>query len=1755
MNLRLTDSSGITAAIDYANDHPEVRYLVARAASAHGIEIPDTWTDPVLAAFKGKWTDKAREGTGERGVTAAVRKVGFKWNASLHPRGRNGRFIKKGSLVDLFDMKSGSARPVLRAEAVGVERDKSGQEMLTLEVSKPGSYQGKNYKTGDTIKVSPKNVELAAESKGRLQSGDVEGTPSGTNRQSAPEAPSAKPKKAPINESDVDELEDLSRQRDGVYYNEDDRWVFDDMRGMVEDDDSAGLRRTLLDGWVDNGPIDDNDAAFEKASEMLAQLEPESQDTTAPETPAAEGDRLPVPDTENTWDASITKNGEPVTDPDELQKAAKALGLTGLDDTDPEAPMVALNGEQLLKLQQGDMLSESSGEYDLEVDRGEVEPDTIQKMHDAEGTAYKGVKPGAYEEGFEDPTEWGDAPGAGSETPAKPKGDGVDRTRKPGETPEQYADRVAKERGFVAPTYKVPTDMEADLEAAREKYGEIEVPKGGWKGVKTATKNDKIFTAATSDFPNIRMEAAENPNLPPEVARLLAADENPRVRKILLDSSPIPEVLADLIDQADSPIALKWAAEYNPAFQYSPNLAARLKARYEELGGTEQLFFEKPGEPGDWTAKLRKRQATALKRHGVEGDLPDAPSAPDAPTTLSSDELTKSNEFSVLQDYVDSPDSYGLSQEQADAVDSAMFDILDAVRGIEQGALTQQEAAQAINEAKSQIPEPEWDFDGNYADPSGAALEDIKEIIDRLAVKAISQTELDAEARDFRKKEEENQAYLRRENNRLTAEQVKRQMGQPAPGATNDDDIFEGNEVADELANILDDGGWDEDATGSIRDLMDEYTMALLGDDDAEKRLSGKTVADEIDSLVDAAYYDASESDQATLDRLTELANKIRQSRGESDTPAKKMTWFSDDESIEDVIDSLEEYPDEYDVGDVEDAMKYADSLELSADERAKFGEALKDLVYRAQESASHEEGAGFDDDEQETDFNEQQDYVSKVRDQVERWAARKPDEIDTELDEIDTELNGKKTTTPKPPTPATAVDRKFATKLDRARIFLSSGDPGLFSREERKAMAAVAKEIDGIKEPPLDAPEADVENYFLEVEGALDRALELWPVQNNSNLRTQVESLLKDVNETLAVYQQKPKKATPPEPGNERDLDEARVIAEGEIAQFNNKANPAATRVIHARSLANTAKALAAEGRTEAEITDIVGGTEADWTKKADALERMAGKGGAATSGTRPFPMRGPTGRPVVGKKANALLDQAREVLREQGVEVDSMSDLEIAQAVPEGGLKTKLGTVYRPGTTVPISDADRDRITARLGVLDGVDTNAARTERSRLRRQLRESGLGADGNPITPDDREAEKEDLRGRIGASSSAAPGTPLEQFYSIKDELQAVNNEIKSLGDSDPSALDELIARRALIQEKMRVAARDANIASGAIRTLPDGSTLQRRPAENDGIIRVHDPAKSVRADPTDAQLGRVDVGGFVEDLQRDNGSAASALIIEPDGTARFTPERQAIHDRIIASFLDGVLKPDRAPGEKPTMYVLGGGPASGKSTGMTAAGVPEGEKRTTVHVDPDAIKYALLAEGVNWDTETPEGVGYVHEESSYLAKRLNQAGLERGLDVTLDGTGDGNPNSQRKKVLQAKATRNPEVPDGYRVVGSYMTVPVEGENGAIARDQRRSRTVGEYRVRITHSKVSAVFPDIEDSFDEVTVWDTNVPRGDSPILVYQRKPGSEGIVLEPDLYQQFLDKANAPMPSNLIIPPGEPGYIAPGQPGHPAVTP
>lgn len=224
----------------------------------------------------------------------------------------------------------------------------------------------------------------------------------------------------------------------------------------------------------------------------------------------------------------------------------------------------------------------------------------------------------------------------------------------------------------------------------------------------------------------------------------------------------------------------------------------------------------------------------------------------------------------------------------------------------------------------------------------------------------------------------------------------------------------------------------------------------------------------------------------------------------------------------------------------------------------------------------------------------------------------------------------------------------------------------------------------------------------------------------------------------------------------------------------------------------------------------------------------------------------------------------------------------------------------------------------------------------------------------------------------------------------------------------------------------------------------------------------------------------------------------------------YTHERTALHHAILGKMANGVKR-----STQPTVFMTGGGPASGKGTLLKAGLIAEPEN--AMHIDADEIKKGLPEYREMTKSKDIAAAGFAHEESADVSQMAIAHAAKNQFDAVYDSTGDSGLEKLAKKVNQMRA-------GGHRIVAHYVTVDVEEAlRRAVERGKKTGRVVDPQVVRGIHAGVSSVLPQAINAglFDEMTLWDTNegTPRKVVSSI------GKNLTVHDHGLWQAFIDKA------------------------------
>lgn len=351
--------------------------------------------------------------------------------------------------------------------------------------------------------------------------------------------------------------------------------------------------------------------------------------------------------------------------------------------------------------------------------------------------------------------------------------------------------------------------------------------------------------------------------------------------------------------------------------------------------------------------------------------------------------------------------------------------------------------------------------------------------------------------------------------------------------------------------------------------------------------------------------------------------------------------------------------------------------------------------------------------------------------------------------------------------------------------------------------------------------------------------------------------------------------------------------------------------------------------------------------------------------------------------------------------------------------------------------------------------------------------------------------------------------------SYKAGNEKSKEKIKSI-ENNPSKSKQTSGGTAAQSKAQAQAAEAGNAQAGASAGGAEQTKQQKVAAEKARLAEEYkngNPhAKSGKNEDGSLYKGKRNFGhgyGITTVGERERNDPKNGITIKANTNEKgeWTPEREAMHQQIIDELIPESIP--KAEGT-PIYTFMGGGPASGKSFVVknkgAELGVPSKDKAITI--DCDNIK-GMLPEFSPVDKAKVSGV---HEESSALAKRAKEIGMNEGYNVIDDGTGDGGADKMKKKIAQAKKA-------GMKVNAVYVTTSIEN---ALEQNASRARSVDEDMLISTHKTISEIFPEIAGDFDHVTLWQNDV--GSQPVLIAEGGGGKPLQIKNQKLYDDFIAK-------------------------------
>jgi predicted kinase len=208
-----------------------------------------------------------------------------------------------------------------------------------------------------------------------------------------------------------------------------------------------------------------------------------------------------------------------------------------------------------------------------------------------------------------------------------------------------------------------------------------------------------------------------------------------------------------------------------------------------------------------------------------------------------------------------------------------------------------------------------------------------------------------------------------------------------------------------------------------------------------------------------------------------------------------------------------------------------------------------------------------------------------------------------------------------------------------------------------------------------------------------------------------------------------------------------------------------------------------------------------------------------------------------------------------------------------------------------------------------------------------------------------------------------------------------------------------------------------------------------------------------------------------------------------DDAAVYSPERERRHIMIMMKFLSPSKIRAAIPkkGEKPKLIMLGGRGGSGKSWFEGKVYDP----KKAIVLDADKIKQEL-PEYEGWNAKQ------VHEESSDILEQMLTIAKERGLNVVLDAT----MKTAKSAIRKVDAFKGA----GYEIEAHYMHLPrQEAAKRAVSRFMGKTKRYVPVNVVLENTTNEESFDIIKGMADRWSFRDNNVPQGNDPILISEKK--------------------------------------------------
>ncbi|MEO6997625.1 MAG: zeta toxin family protein, partial [Terracoccus sp.] len=242
---------------------------------------------------------------------------------------------------------------------------------------------------------------------------------------------------------------------------------------------------------------------------------------------------------------------------------------------------------------------------------------------------------------------------------------------------------------------------------------------------------------------------------------------------------------------------------------------------------------------------------------------------------------------------------------------------------------------------------------------------------------------------------------------------------------------------------------------------------------------------------------------------------------------------------------------------------------------------------------------------------------------------------------------------------------------------------------------------------------------------------------------------------------------------------------------------------------------------------------------------------------------------------------------------------------------------------------------------------------------------------------------------------------------------------------------------------------------------------------------------------------------------------------------KYDADRKEIHDKYVSD-----VNKDVPVSKEQTVWMTGGGPASGKTSGLLRnenATMPiresdkEGTDRphfpTAVFVSADEAKERIPEYQAGLKAKDPNAAGFVHDETSDMTKGALSKAIATRKDIVYDSTGDSGIDALTAKVNGMRAM------GVKKVNASYATLDTDvAQKRSNIRGAQTGRFVPHDVLVANHKEVSKTMIQAMDRglFDHQQIWDTS---GRKPELVASSSREHGVSVVNPTLWSNLQKRA------------------------------